>query len=504
MNRHPPIPEPHWSTVPPEAQAAVWAVVGSLLGRIAELEAQGCERDAKVRDLEAKVRDLEAKVRDLEARLQLNSTNSSKPPSSDPIGLKRKPPTPPSRRKRGGQPGHPKAFRPLVPPEKLRSARDCKPCACRRCGHALSGEDPNPLIHQVAELPKIEPIVEEYRLHRLACPDCGETTCGTLPEGVPTVSFGPYLQATLATLAGAYRLSKRQIQQLASDLFGLSISTGMISKLERQSAEALEAPYNELATAVHTAEVIHADETSWREDRHKAWLWAAVTALFTVFTIARNRNARVAQAVLGTQDGSIAVTDRWSSYDWIAAASRQICWSHLRRDFQAMIDRGGAAEPIGKELLRRSDRLFRWWHRLEAEKVDRGRFRTAMARLRREVKAALEDGARCACPRTRGTCAEILRVEESLWTFARIPGVPPTNNAAERAERHAVIWRRISGGTDSAEGSRFVERMLTVVATCRQQGRNVLDYLRSCFEAARSGQAIPSLLPVPPPKIKVA
>ena len=483
MNPQLPIPEPLWSTVPADAQAALLASWKILKDRIAELEAT---------------------VRDLHARLQLNSTNSSKPPSSDPIGLKRKPPTPPSHRKRGGQPGHRKALRVLVPPEKLRSSTDCKPEACRRCGQALSGEDPDPLIHQVAELPKIEPIVDEYRLHRLACPDCGETTCGTLPEGVPTVSFGPYVQAVLATLAGAYRLSKRQIQQLASDLFGLSISTGMISKLERQSAEALEAPYNELASAVHTAAVIHADETSWREDRHKAWLWAAVTPRFTAFTIARNRNAQVAQAVLGTKEGSIAVTDRWSSYDWIAGANRQICWSHLRRDFQAMIDRSGAAEPIGKKLLRRSDRLFRWWHRLAAEKVDWGRFHRAMVRLRREVKAVLEDGARCECPRTRGTCAEILRVEESLWTFARVAGVPPTNNKAERAERHAVIWRRISGGTDSARGSRFVERMLTVVATCRQQGRNVLDYLRSCFEAARNDQAIPSLLPVAPVEIKVA
>jgi transposase len=483
MSQPLPIPEPLWGTVPEDAQAALLDAWKVLRDEIAELKAT---------------------VRDLQARLQLNSTNSSKPPSSDPIGLKRKPPAPPSQRKRGGQPGHRKAFRALVPPEKLRSSQDCKPCACRRCGHALHVEDPNPLIHQIAELPRIEPIVDEYRLHRLTCPDCGQTTCGTLPEGVPTVSFGPYLQATLATLAGAYRLSKRQIQQLAGDLFGLSISTGMISKLERNSAEALEAPYNELATAVHTAEVIHADETSWREDRHKAWLWAAVTALVTVFTIARNRNARVAQAVLGTNDGSIAVTDRLASYDWIAAAGRQICWSHLRRDFQAMIDRGGAAEPIGKKLLRLSNRLFRGWHRLEAEKVDRGRFRTAMARLRREVKTALEEGVRCECARTRGTCAEILRVEESLWTFARVVGVPPTNNAAERAERHAVIWRRISGGTDSAQGSRFVERMLTVVATCRQQGRNVLDYLRSCFEAARSGQEIPSLLPKTQPKVRVA
>src|SRR5215831_17659300 len=363
----PPIPEPLWDTVPPQAQAALLALLNSLYQRIAELE----------------------------RRLYQNSTNSSKPPSSDPIGLKRKPPAPPSGRSRGAQPGHPKAFRTLVPPEKLRSCRDCKPRSCRRCGHDLHGEDPTPLIHQVADLPKIEPVVDQYRLHRLTCPDCGVTTCGTLPDGVPTGSFGPSLQAVLATLAGAYRLSKRQIQQLAADLFGLSIATGMISKLEQQSARALEAPYNELAGAVHTAEVIHADETSWREDRDKAWLWATVAGVITVFTIARKRNAQVAQAVLGTQEEPIAVTDRLSTYDWIAPSSRQVCWSHLRRDFQAMIDRSGPAEPIGKTLLRLSNRLFRWWHRLEAETVDRGRFVTAMARLRREVRAALDEGARC-------------------------------------------------------------------------------------------------------------
>jgi transposase len=483
MSQRLPIPEPLWNDVPADAQAALLDAWKSLQDRIAQLEAT---------------------VRDLQARLRLNSTNSSKPPSSDPIGLKRKPPTPRSRRKRGGQPGHPKASRALVAPEKLRSSTDCRPGSCRRCGHALHGEDPTPLIHQVADLPRIEPLVDEYRLHRLACPDCGTTTCAALPAGVPAGHFSPYTQAVLATLAGAYRLSKRQIQQRAGDLLGLSISTGMISKLERQSAEALEAPYNELAAAVHTADVICADETSWREERGKAWLWVAVTAVFTVFTIARRRNAEVARAVLGTQEGPIAVTDRWSSYDWIAGSSRQVCWSHLRRDFQAMIDRGGAAEPIGKKLLRLSDRLFRWWHRLGAGEVDWGRFAAAMARLRREVESALEDGAGCDCATTRGSCAEMLRVEESLWTLARVRGVPPENNAAERAERHAVIWRRISGGTDSARGSRFVERMLTVVATCRQQGRAVLDYLTSCFEAARSDQAIPSLLPATPPKIKVA
>src|SRR4051794_20516474 len=213
MIPRPPIPEPLWSTVPPEAQIAILGVLDSVNGRVLELE---------------------QRARDLEARLKLNSTNPSKPPSSDPIGFKRKPPAPPSGRKRGGQPGHPRAPRRLVPPEEVRTTTECRPTDCRRCGHALVGDDPTPLVHQVAELPRIEPLVDEYRLHRLDCPRCGTTTCGRLPEGVPRGCFGPYLQAVLATLAGGYRLSKRQVQQMAGDLFGLSIATGMVSKLERQ------------------------------------------------------------------------------------------------------------------------------------------------------------------------------------------------------------------------------------------------------------------------------
>jgi len=383
----------------------------------------------------------------------------------------------------------------LVAPEKVRETIECKPTACRRCGLQLSGDDPEPLIHQVAELPKIEPIVDEYRLHRLTCTGCGETTCGLLPTGVPGGGFGPYAQAVLAMLAGAYRLSKRQIRQLVGDLFGLTISTGMISKLERQSAAALEAPYNQLATAIHDAKVTNIDETSWRQERLKFWLWATVTRLFTVFTIAKARSGAIAKALLGSKDGQVVGSDRFSAYEWIDASWRQICWAHLRRDFQAMIDRRGAGAEVGRRLLGLSNRLFHHWHELRDGPLEWVVFQERMSRLRREVKRVLLEGSRCSCAATAATCFEILKVEEGLWAFARVEGVEPTNNAAERALRHAVIWRRVSGGTDSARGSRFVERMLTVVATCRQQGRDVLDYLTSCFEADHRGQMPPSLLP---------
>jgi transposase len=469
----PPIPEPVWNTASPEVQAAIVALAEFYEERLAKLE---------------------ARVNDLENRLKLNSTNSSKPPSSDPIGMKRKPPASPSGKKRGGQPGHRKAFRALVPPEKIRETTHCKPTACRRCGHELCGDDPDPLIHQVAELPKIEPIVDEYRLHRLTCLGCGETTCAALPPGVTTGCFGPYLQAVLAMLAGAYRLSKRQIQQLVSDLFTLSISTGMVSKLERRSAIVLEAPYNELATSVHESEAVNIDETSWRENRRKAWLWATVTGFCTVFTIAKSRSGEIAAALLGSKDDQVVGSDRFSAYEWIKAFWRQVCWAHLRRDFQAMVDRGGEGESTGTRLLLLSNRLFRHWHRVRDGTLPWNAFQQRMHRLRREVKQTLLEGSRCQCAKTAATCYELLKVEDGLWTFARVKGISPTNNVVERALRHAVIWRRISGGTDSVHGSRFVERMLTVVATCRQQQRDVLHYLTSCFEADRSGQALPSLL----------
>ncbi len=394
----PPLPESLWKAASPELQAGGIALVESYEERIAGLE---------------------NRLGDLEARLKLNSTNSSNPPSSDPIGMKRKPPAPPTGKKRGGQPGHRKAQRILVPPEQVRETFDCKPDACRRCGQELAGDDPQPVIHQVAELPKIEPIVDEYRLHRLTCPACRATTCGSLPAGVPTGCFGPYLRAVLAMFAGAYRLSKRQIRRVVADVFTLSISTGMISKLERQSAAVLEAPYNELAVAIYHAAATNIDETSWRQRLKKVWLWATVSPLFTVFTIARNRSGEVAKALLGSQDGQVVGSDRFSVYDWIMARWRQICWAHLRRDFQAMIDRGGAGETVARRLLSLSNRLFHHWNRVRDGTLEWGPFQERMSRLRREVKRALEDGSRCPCARTTATCFEILKVEEGLWTFAR-------------------------------------------------------------------------------------
>jgi transposase len=466
MNRPTAIPEHIWDTLSDEARVGIGAVIEGLEKRIAELE----------------------------SRLNQNSSNSSKPPSSDPIGVKRKPPILPSKKRRGGQKGHPRRIRALVPPERVASVTDCKPTECRRCGHSLSGEDAEPRRHQVAELPPIEPEVHEYRLHRLCCPHCNTVTSGALPEGVPSTAFGPRLHAALSVLTGAYRLSKRQVAQLCSDLLGLTISIGMIAKLEQITAKVLEHPVAELAEQVKTAEAANIDETGWRENGCKAWLWVVVTSLGVVFRIVRSRAGAVAADMLGEEPKPIVISDRYPGYEWIKLKSRQICWAHLRRDFQAMIDRDGDGAEVGRQLLWQSNKLFESWHKVRDGTIQRSTFLQTVGWLRPMVRSSLERGSRCACAKTAATCSELLRLWDCLWTFTRVDGVEPTNNTAERALRHAVIWRRISGGTDSEGGSRFVERMLSVVATCRQQKHNVLEYLTRCHRARLLGKEVPSLI----------
>jgi transposase len=439
------------------------------------------------------IRCLEPRIADLEERLGKNSTNSSKPPSSDPPSVKRRPPAPASGRKRGGQPGHRRKARSLVPPEQLRQVFECKPSRCRWCGDALAGDDPEPIRHQVAEVPPVTPVVDEYRLHRLTCPRCRTSTCAALPPGVPSGAFGPRLRAILSVLAGGYRLGKRPIRQLAFDLLGLTISTGMIARLERRGAAELEAPVEELRQYVRDAAVAHIDETSWWQGQDKAWLWGAVTKLVTVFTIVTSRGAEVAKDLLGTDRRKVVISDRFKSYMWIKR--RQFCWAHLNRDLQAMVDRGGESAEVGRLLLGHSDRLFDWWHRVRDGTMARATLRTNVAIMRFSFREDLRRGLASGCARTTGTCRELLAGETHLWTFVRVEGVEPTNNDAERALRHGVIYRKLSGGTDGEAGSRFVERILTVVATCRQQDISVLDYLTRCYQAHLDGQPAPSLLP---------
>ena len=455
--------------------------------RIAELERQ-------VATLTASLAAALAHIAKLEEQLRRSSRNSSQPPSSDgpatPLRNKREP----SGRSPGAQEGHEKHERPLVPSDKVDKRVVLRPKCCRVCCTALVGDDPAPLRHQVSELPKIEPIVTEYEMHSLDCRKCGAVTSATLPAGVPTGAFGPSVVAVIATLMGVFRLSKRAVPELMRDMFGLSISVGAVVGCQQIASKALAIPVDDAKKFVVEAPVKHADETGWREARCKAWLWTVVTPMVTVFMVHTRRNADAARAILGRAHG-VLVSDRHGAYNWWSELHHQFCWAHLIRDFRKIAERGYESERIGNALLDEAARMFTWWHRVRDGTLSRATFRVYMRSVQCRTEALLAEGAAVLHPTTAKTCANLFKHRLALWTFVRIEHVEPTNNTAEHKVRHGVLYRKTSYGTHSEEGSRFVERILSVHATLRQQRRNVLDFVRDACRAALLGTAPPSLLP---------
>ena len=474
-----------WERIPPEAQAYIRAL------------------ESRLSALEARVQTLQEHNRALQERLHQNSRNSSRPPSSDPPQSPR-PRRPRGQRRRGGQPGHPGHTRTLLPVEEVDEVVVLKPDRCSGCHALLWGDDPAPFRHQVIEIPPIQPVVTEYQWHQLVCAGCGEVTRAPWPEGVPSGTYGPRVQATVALYTGAYRLPKRTTHQMMEEVFGVPMSVGTIGPLEQATTEAVAAPVEEARTYVHAQEVAYLDETSWRQGDKRAWLWVAVTSLVTVFVVRLSRGGQVARELLGEHFSGILVTDRYSAYNWYPVRWRQLCWAHVLRDFEAMRARGGGSEEIGDALLAQAHQMFAWWHRVREGTLQRSTFRSYMTPLRREVERLLDVGSRCGVPKTAGTCRDILKRRQALWTFVQVAGVEPTNNTAERSIRPGVLWRKGSFGTQSAEGSRFVESMLTVVTTLKQQQRNVLEYLTAACEAALRGEAAPSLLPASAQKSQAA
>lgn len=460
---------------------------------IAEQGRTIAEQSRTIATLTAQVEALLARVTKLEEQARRSSRNSSQPPSSDGPGA------PPQRKKRpsgrspGAQEGHEKHERPLVPSDKVDKRVVLRPKRCRGCSGLLVGEDRSPRRHQVFELPRIVPIVTEYELHSLECA-CGVRTTATLPDGVPTGVFGPRVVAMAATLMGVYRLSKRAVPELMRDVFGLSMSVGAVIGCQRIASEALAVPVEEAKAFAVEQPLKYADETGWREARRKAWLWTVVTATVTVFMVHSRRTADAAREILGRAHG-VLVSDRHGAYNWWPDAKHQFCWAHLVRDFVKIAERGYDSERIGNALLDETKRMFSWWHRVRDGTLARPTFRVYMRSVQRRVEALLAEGAAVPHLKTSKTCAKLLKRADALWTFLYIVGVEPTNNFAERTVRHGVIYRKTSYGTHSVEGSRFIERMLSVHATLRQQQRNVLDFVHQACRAALDSTTAPSLLP---------
>lgn len=442
---------------------------------------------------------LQKRLAELEERLNKTSRNSSKPPSSDPPGASPRQKRTPSGRQRGGQKGHPGHGRRLKPPEQVNRIIEVKPVSCAVCGALLLGEDPQPVRHQVTELPRIEPEVTEYRRHTLTCLACGAQTGAEWPAEMPSGSFGPRVQATVGYLTGRIGASQRDVEEMMETVFHTDMGLGSIPALEQQVSAALAEPMEEAKAYVQQQPVNHVDETGWRQQGQRIWLWVNATSLVTVFLLLATRGAAGAKGVLGEAFQGIVGSDRWSAYSWLDPRRRQLCWAHLQRDFQAFVDRGGESARIGRALLDLVEQMFGLWHRVRDGPLSRTDFQTAMQPIQRRVGELLREGTTLSHDKTRRTCQNILKLEVALWTFVHVEEVEPTNNEAERPLRRAVLWRRRSFGTQSEAGSRFVERVLTTVTTLRQQERDVLDYLTDACTAAIQGDKPPSLLPNPLP-----
>jgi transposase len=451
------------------------------------------------RERDARIAELERRLSALEARLGMNSTNSSLPPSANPPGAPKPVVKKKSKRKPGGQSGHPPHLKQLLPPNRVTTTRVFVPPHCEQCRTVLPTHkqpgDPEPNRFQTIELPVLVADVTEYQGHARTCPDCGHVTWAGIPQEIRAHSIEPRLTATLSYLSGCHGLSKRAVEEIAEAVFAAPISLGTVANLEQEMSAALEAPHQEALTAVRTAEIKHADETSWKKTAKLCWLWGAATTSVAVFLIDAGRGVAGLTNLLGATIQGILCTDRLAAYEQVLAEYRQICWAHLKRDFQKIVDRGGGSVRLGKEGLLIVKKVFAAWHAFQDDTITREQLQERLEPVVHQMGRLLQRGRSGEDESVRRFCANLSKLEVALWTFVVTDGVEPTNNFMERLLRRAVLWRKRSFGSWSEAGCRFVERILTVVQTRRLQQLNVLEYLHDALKAHRNGQICPQLVP---------
>ena len=486
IKRQPPpgITTQDWDKTPTSVQTLVY----TMLTAVEEMQ-------QIMPQLQKQIEQQQKRINQLEEQVGKSSRNSSKPPSSDPPNVKKPPPKAQGERKQGGQPGHKGHGRKLKPPEEVTRFVVSKPSQCQECGTLLLGTDPQPQRHQVCELPPIEPEVIEYQAHALTCLGCGHKNQALFPREMPTGSFGPRVQGLMGYLSGRFSVSRRDVEEIMTAIFQVEISLGGVSAQEARLSAALEHLVDEAQNYVQQQAQINTDETSWAKNNKRQWLWTASTELVTIFLVVATRGADGFKQLMGTEFDGIIGSDRYSAYNWLDASRRQLCWAHLLRDFQALVDRKGESAAIGQALLKQATAMFGLWHRVRDGTLSRSNFQCEMRPIRREVEALLAIGTFVNHPQTVKTCANILKISPALWSFVEQEGIEPTNNAAERALRRGVLWRKRSFGSQSDRGLRFTERILTTVTTLRQQKRNVLDFLALACQAQHLGLPAPSLLP---------
>jgi len=446
---------------------------------------------------------LRREVAELRSRLDRDSSNSSKPPASGHPHARPRPlvrPDRTTRRQRGGQPGHPGTTRNLLPVAEVSQVIRCQPTVCGQCTAPFSPEAPSPapaaIREQVWELPPLTWEITEYQRHARTCAACGARTWGCRPPEAPEGCLGFRAQAALGLFTGGVQLSRRSALTLAQELLGLPLSLGTLSRVEATLTAALAAPYAEVAAAVAAAPVVYCDESPWREPGEKPWLWTATTPAASLFRIATARDTAAFRELLPENPEQIKVTDRYAVYvHALEEREHGVCWAHLDRDFCYWSTQLGAAGAVGQWLAAETERLFAQWQAFRNGELDRAALAARLAPVRAAVQAALRWGAAQRLPKFSAFCQNLLDREETLWTFVRMEGVEPTNNAAERAVRPGVLWRKTSLFTQSERGREYVAHLLTVRTTLRKHGGHLLEFLTEALRCQRTGASPPRLLP---------
>ena len=434
----------------------------------ASIPVPACPECAQLRK---RIAELEALVRDLQERLNRNASNSSLPPSANPLDAPKPVVKPPSGRKPGGQRGHPGHHRHRLPPERVKNIVAYGPTICTHCQAALPAEpgpgDPEPTWHQVAELPELAAVITAHQGHARLCPGCGHLNRGEIPPEIRAHVIGPRLATVMSYFTGRLQIGRRAVEEVVETVFDVPTSLGSLSTLEAETCAALASPYHEAQAAVREAPMKNTDESGWSEKGQKRWLWTAATTTVALFVIHLRRSFEGLQALLGETITGVICSDRWAADSKLPLERRQICWAHLKRDFQKLVDRGGPADAIGRVGLEVVECLFADWWAFRRGELDRAGLQARLDPIARELQGVLEQGRGCADSKAATFCANVLALYPALWLFAAIEGVEPTNNHAERILRMGVLWRKNAFGSHSAAGCQFVERMLTVV----QQGQ---------------------------------
>lgn len=467
------------------------AVVDVLLA----LSAQNERLAAQVEKLTAKVARQDERIATLERQLSRSSRNSSQPPSADPPSAPPRSKSPTGRRQ-GAQPGHEGKGRPLLPAWAVDEVVEHWPLACG-CGHVFCEADQiaigDPARRQVEELPVMAVRVTEHQAQRVLCPGCGARQAGQFPAAVAASAFGPRLQAAIVTLSVRNRISRRDVVELSEQLFASRISTGTVDAILARTADALTEPCEDLLARVRCAKAVNMDETGWRLRGGQRAVWGMFTARHAVLQITPSRHDDHARNLLGSS-GAVVTSDRWWAYNHLPLKRRQICWSHLQRDFEFHAEGRGSDKQIGEAGLEVCEELF-WAWEIYAHTGDRAELQRRVRVLQRQLKAVLREHAvkHARYRQSRRFARALLKIWPALWTFARHAGVQPTNNHAERCLRGAVIYRKLSLGSQSELGEQRIARLLSAHTTCRLQARSLHAYLIDVLTARSTGRPAPLL-----------